>query len=606
LYALGSSGISVVDTRILRRAQDRFCHDDARVPLSSLAYPQRTMDLIKRPRSLHTATLLADVQADLQVLFTSISESILLVETNGTILVANDMSARWLDYEPEALAGENLFQLLTPFGVPVREWVYETIHKKTIFDYNTSFGERFFHIRLIPVSEGGKIRRLIITAQDVTEHKRAEEQVRDFTEQMERKVRERTRELEALNQKLMEDKRYSEMRASLSQYLMQESQDYNRLLEHIAHEISDLFGDTCLIGLFTPDLTQMEVRAIADHNKVTLSDQRNWLLKHVVFVETNPIVNKILKRERFSALAISPEKGGELFPPALWAELGREGLSVLEAFPLYTADQSLGMLALARKRGNPYSQDEITFINSFLSSIALAIQNARLFEQLTESRNQLRGLSRQLVQIQEKQFSHLAEELHDRFGQDMTAININLNILRNILPNDVPEGVSTRLADIEKLVIENVNRMRSTMSELRPPMLDKYGLGAALHWYCEEFHRLTEIQVSINNHYMKDARLPIETEIALFRIAQEALNNVAKHAKASKIDIELLEENGNTMMVITDNGQGFDLKTQNDRTLQHWGVPLMRERARAINGEFVLRSVPGHGTQIIVQVKKGV
>jgi signal transduction histidine kinase len=382
------------------------------------------MERSQQPRSLHTATLLADVQADLQVLFTSISESILLVETNGSVLVANEMSARWLNFQVEALAGENLFRLLTPFGIPIREWVYETINKKTIFDYNTSFGDRFLHIRLIPVSEGGKIRRLIVTAQDITEHKRAEEQVRDFTEQMERKVRARTQELEALNQKL------------------------------------------------------------------------------------------------------------------------------------------------------------------------------------TESQEQLRGLSRQLVQIQEEQFSRLAEELHDRFGQDMTAININLNILRTLLPEDVSEGVLTRLADMEKLVIESVKRMRLTMSELHPPMLDKYGLAAALRWYGEEYYRRTEIEVRIKDQYMKDLRLPVETELALFRIVQEALTNVAKHARATRIDIELLEENENTVMAITDNGQGFDPKIHNDLGVQHWGVPLMQERARAINADFLLRSVPGRGTQIVVLVRK--
>jgi PAS domain S-box-containing protein len=564
------------------------------------------MDTLKRQRSFHTANLLANVQQDLQVLFTSISESIILIETNGNILVANDVSARWLNHSADALAGESLFQLLTPFGIPIREWVYEATSKKAIIEHKTKFEERFLHIRLIPVSEAGKIRRLIVIGQDISEHKRAEEQVREFTEQMERKVRERTQVLESLNQKLIEDKRRSEIRASLSQYLMQESRDYTRLLAHIAAEIADMFGDTCLIGLFTPDLAQMEVKAIADSNTGSLHRQPNRLLDRLVSVETNPIASKLLKGERFSAGAISREVAAELLPGEFAAELGEAGLSALEVFPLHTGDQPLGMLTLARTSGNPYSDDEIAFIRSLVSPIALAIQNARLFEQLTVSQNQLRGLSQQLVQVQEQQFSSLAEELHDRFGQDMTAININLNILRTLLPKDVPEGVVTRLADMEKLVIENVKRMRSTMSELRPPMLDKYGLAAALRWYGEEFHRRTEIQVSINDQYMKNKRLQGETEIAFFRIVQEALNNATKHANATRVDIELFEEGGNSMIAITDNGRGFDTKVQNARTVQHWGVPLMRERARAINGEFLLRSVPGQGTQIIVRVIKGV
>jgi signal transduction histidine kinase len=565
------------------------------------------MDMLKRPhRSLHTASLLANVQQDLQILFTSISESILLIEANGTIIVSNDISARWLKRSANELAGENLFGLLTPFGIPIREWVYEATSKKIIFECDTHIEERFLHFRLIPVSEGNKIMRLIIIGQDVTEHKRAEEQVREFTGQMERKVRERTKELEALNRKLIEDKQRSEIRASLSQYLMRESRDYNRLLEHVATEIAELIGDTCLIALFTTDLTQLEVRAFTNRSVVSLQRQREKLLNRSISVESNVIASRILEGRRFSAKDISREMASKLLPAGFAELLGKEGIKVLEVFPLHAGDRSLGMLTMAREFGNPYSEEEISFISSLVSSIALAIQNARLFEQLTESQTQLRGLSQQLVQLQEEQFSHLAEELHDSIGQDMTAINVNLNILRTLLPENVPEGVITRLADTEKLVVDTIKHVRSTMSELRPPMLDKYGLTATLYWYCEEYQRRTEIQVHINDRYMQDSRLPAEIEIALFRIAQEALNNVAKHANATQIKIELFEEVNYTMMAITDNGAGFDPKIHGSRTSQHWGVPLMRERARTINGDFLLRSVPGQGTQIVVRVGKAI
>ena len=186
----------------------------------------------------------------------------------------------------------------------------------------------------------------------------------------------------------------------------------------------------------------------------------------------------------------------------------------------------------------------------------------------------------------------------------MTAINVNLNILRTLLPRNVSEDVIARLADTEKLVMGSVQRLRSTMTELRPPMLDQYGLTATLYWYCEQFQRRTKIQVKINDRYMKNTRLTSEVEIALFRIAQESLNNVVKHAKASRVDIELFQDDGGIMMAITDNGIGFDTKSQNSGNLQHWGVPLMQERVRAINGKFLLRSVPGQGTQIVVRAGK--
>jgi len=561
------------------------------------------MEISKQPQSIHTASLLANVQEELQVLFTSVSEALLLIEPNGTILVANDVSARWLGQTAEALAGQNLFPLLTPYGVPIREWVHEAIRKKSIVESDDRFEERFIHTRLIPIAGGRKVTRLIVIGQDVTDHRRAEEQVREFTDQMERKVRERTKELELLNQKLIEDKRRSEIRASLSHHLMQDTRDYSYLLEHVTTEISKLVGDTCLIALFKSDLIRMEVLSVSDRETKNQQRLREQLLGQAITVGPNPIASKILEGERYSARKISKEQGADMLPAEFASQMGKDGLSVLEVFPLHAGDQPLGMLAIAKEYGHPYIEDEISFIGSLISPISLAIQNARLIEQLNESQNQLRGLSQQLVQIQENQFSHLAEELHDRVGQDMTAINVNLNILRTLLPRNIPADAIARLADTENLATESVKRLRSTMTELRPPMLDQYGLTATLFWYCEEYQRRTEIQVNIDDRYMKNARLSAEIEIALFRVAQEALNNVAKHANASRIDIELFKDDGDIMMAITDNGVGFDANEQSSRNPQHWGVPLMQERIRAVNGEFLLRSVPGQGTQIVVQVK---
>ena len=562
------------------------------------------METFKQPRSMQTASLMANVQQDLAVLFASTSESILLIESNGTILVANHVSATWLSRSAEMLTGENLFQLLTPAGIPIREWVHEVVSKNIIYESDSRFEKRFIHVRLIPITDGDKVTRLIVIGQDITKHKQAEDQVREFTEQMDQKVRERTAQLEALNKKLTEDRQRAELLANLSQHLIQDTQDYSHLLEHITNEISKMIGDTCLIALFFSDLTVMEVKAISDRDLQILPRQRKQLLNRAISVETNVIASHILKGERFSAEKITREKGVDLFPPEIAGLLGQSGITALEVFPLHSSDQPLGMLAIARQYGDSYTKDDVSFVGSLASPIALAIQNARLFAQLSESQDELRGLSQQLVQIQENQFSYLAEELHDRVGQDMTAININLNILRTLLPKSIPNDVILRLADMENLVNESVKRMRTLMAEFRPPMLDRYGLAAALYWYSEQFHTRTKIKININDRYMKNTRLPAEIEMALFRIVQEALNNVAKHAKATQVDIELFEENGKVMMAVTDNGIGFDTKNQDAKSPDHWGLALMQERARAINGEFLLRSVPGQGTQIVVQVRK--
>jgi len=245
---------------------------------------------------MHTASLFANVQQDLEILFASTSESILLIEANGSILAANNISALWLNRSAESLSGENLFQLLTPSGIPIREWVHKAVSKNSIFESEAQFYERFIHVRLIPITEGDKVLRMIIIGRDVTEQKRVEDQVREYTEQMEQKVRERTVQLEALNKKLTDDRQRAELLASLSQHLIQDTRDYNHLLDQITQEISKLVGDICLIALFASDLTTIEILAIADRDVEAMQRQRELLLNREIFVGTNIIITRILRR----------------------------------------------------------------------------------------------------------------------------------------------------------------------------------------------------------------------------------------------------------------------------------------------------------------------
>jgi PAS domain S-box-containing protein len=226
-----------------------------------------------------------------------------------------------------------------------------------------------------------------------------------------------------------------------------------------------------------------------------------------------------------------------------------------------------------------------------------------LVEDIRENREQLRALSLQMVDLQETQIKNLARELHDSVGQNLTAININLSLLQQLMPKDYPESVRSRLADTSQIVGETVVRMRNVMADFLPPMLESYGLSPALSWYGEQFTKRTDVPVNVHDDRLNSERLPPHTEVGLFRIVQEALNNVAKYAHASLVDIELKEEDNDLLMTIADDGVGFDTQAIFSKHA-HWGFAIMRERARALEASFDIQSTPGKGTKIILRIAR--
>jgi two-component system sensor histidine kinase UhpB len=170
-----------------------------------------------------------------------------------------------------------------------------------------------------------------------------------------------------------------------------------------------------------------------------------------------------------------------------------------------------------------------------------------------------------------------------------------------MLSASCPPEAKTRLEETIKLVESTVERMRGIMAEYRPPMLDAYGLTAALYWYAEQFTRRTGIHVQIEDRFMRQSRLPVGLEIGLFRIVQEAMTNTAKHAQASEISINLTQSDSELMLVVQDNGQGFEVE-QASTTSGHWGLVIMRERAAALGGTLRIEPGPLNGIKITARL----
>jgi len=219
---------------------------------------------------------------------------------------------------------------------------------------------------------------------------------------------------------------------------------------------------------------------------------------------------------------------------------------------------------------------------------------------LRDSGVQLQALTRRLVELQESERKDLARELHDRVGQNLTALHINLGMLRAALSSRASGDITSRLDDCAALLESTARDIRCVESELRPPMLDDHGLLAALHWHANEFTRRVGIAVSVHGSQGAGRARP-EVELALFRIAQEALNNVAKHAQATSVVISIGSAGSEFRMSVVDDGVGLRPHAASQpRT--GFGLVTMRERAQAIGGRFNVEGLPQGGTRITVQV----
>lgn len=215
---------------------------------------------------------------------------------------------------------------------------------------------------------------------------------------------------------------------------------------------------------------------------------------------------------------------------------------------------------------------------------------------------QMRHLSWRLSEVEERERRDIHRELHDQVGANLSALKLDLNLIGTLLAADAPPKICERLQKAQQLTGEIIVRIRDVMADLRPPALDDYGLLAALRSCAQPFTMRVGIPLMVNGDDIQP-RLAIAVETALFRIAQEAINNIAKHAQARHVGITVTATDKRVTLVVTDDGVGFDAVHQDPRQ-QGWGLRTMRERAQAIAAGFRVESSPGNGTRIIVEVPR--
>ncbi len=225
----------------------------------------------------------------------------------------------------------------------------------------------------------------------------------------------------------------------------------------------------------------------------------------------------------------------------------------------------------------------------------------QLLKESRQLQDQLRLLSRRILSVQEEERKQISRELHDVIAQTLTGINVRLATLKRESTADT-KGLSRKIARTQRLVEKSVDIVHRFAQELRPAMLDDLGLIPALHSFLKRFMKETGVRVSLTA-FAGVEEVSSATRTVLYRVAQEALTNVDRHARASRVDVSIQEVPNAIRMQIKDDGQSLHVQPKGHaRKRQHLGLLGMRERLEMVSGTFAIESALGQGTTITAHV----
>jgi PAS domain S-box-containing protein len=358
----------------------------------------------------------------------------------------------------------------------------------------------------------------------------------------------------------------------------------NTLLDHIQMLVSfDTAGLTLL-----EDETRLVVRARRGFGRWANEDP---IPSFPIDGITDSVIHRMLAARKSIALPSMPSNS---YPGQ---GNGHELTFTWLLVPILASDNVIGLVELGRASGESFDGKHIRWAEALVGQAAVAIQNAWLFQQVVSSSERLQSLARKLVEIQENERYHIARELHDEAGQALSSLKLSLGRLEQ--DPSCPQHMRASLEELKGTTDGVLEELHRLAVDLRPITLDHLGLVAALEQYANKLNS-DRLAVQFKALGFDGIRLTRDLETCLYRIVQEALANVMRHAQANNVGILLERVEGRVKLFVEDDGVGFDPELSETRG--RLGLVGMRERADMVGGTLTVESYPGSGTSIIVDV----
>jgi PAS domain S-box-containing protein len=284
------------------------------------------------------------------------------------------------------------------------------------------------------------------------------------------------------------------------------------------------------------------------------------------------------------------------------------GVRSMLVAPIQSRNRAIGTISSVSRQPHTFTAEDEHLITILASQAALAIENAQLFDSQRRARavaelqrERLRELTQRIVSAQEEERLRISRELHDEAGQALTSLKISLDLIRVGLPAE-QEALRARLAGVAALADETMETLRTLAHDLRPPGLDAFGLNVALEGLCYDFGARTQLPVTYRGLELPE--LPTAVALSMYRLVQEALTNIAKHADARQAQVELTRDDGYLCVDVVDDGKGFVPETEAEDPRRRGGIGLvsMRERAELLGGTLQIETSPGQGTRLTARI----
>jgi signal transduction histidine kinase len=407
--------------------------------------------------------------------------------------------------------------------------------------------------------------------------------------------------------------------AQLSGKLAEVLGDTQDVLDSVVTLVAEFLGDTAVLRLLSDDDDSMKVAAMHDADPGVRERMEAMLQHRPAELQATQLYDRAIREARTVILA-GPAFVDAMakFPPASRAALRELDVRATLLCPLRARGQVIGTLGLWRRGERPaHSLRDQEFAQELADRAALAIDNARLIERLrtevehrtrTEQDMQLssellrrgeanrRVLMGNLVAAEEEQRRRIAVDVHDDSIQAMAAMSLRLQVLRRHAPS---AEFAEKIADIEDTVVASISRLRRLLFQLDSAALHEVGLARALSRYLDETFPDEVPRKVFRTRLEQEPSAQMRT--ILYRIAQEALNNVRKHASAKKVTVVVAPHEGGVLVSIEDDGKGFNVDDVSSRSLPgHLGLRSMLERATVADGWLTVDSTPGEGTTLRV------